>query len=92
MAADYERLARHFYKNHNIMIAEIDADMYADMRGPYGIRGYPTLKFFPRGSTTAQDANCGRGYDSMKAFIESKIGHEEKRAEDPKVAPGSIKA
>lgn len=39
-----------------------------------GVSGYPTIKFFPKGSTTAEDYPGGRSEDALVSFINSKAG------------------
>lgn len=33
------------------MIARVDADAHRDVGGKFGVSGFPTLKFFPKGGT-----------------------------------------
>ena len=37
------------------MIAKVDADSEKALGNRFGIRGFPTLKFFPRGSTDPEE-------------------------------------
>jgi len=52
MAPEYSRAAAHFHNNpetQNIKLAKIDATVYKDHNSKYGVRGYPSLKFFKNG-------------------------------------------
>ena len=42
----------------------------------YGVTGYPTLKFFPKGSSakTPSDYEAGRDEESLMAFLNEKCG------------------
>ena len=39
-----------------------------------GVTGYPTIKFFPKGSKTPEDYSGGRSEDQLVDFINSKAG------------------
>lgn len=40
----------------------------------YGVSGYPTLKFFPKGNKDGEDYDGGRDLDDFVAFINGKCG------------------
>lgn len=40
----------------------------------YGVSGYPTLKFFPKGNKAGEDYDGGRDLDDFVAFINEKCG------------------
>lgn len=70
MAKDYIELAEAYKNDENVIIAEIDATKN-DL--PVPIRGYPTLFFFPQGSTketTPVEFNGERTVEEFKAFVE----------------------
>lgn len=58
------------------MIAKVDADAETGKgtAAEYGVSGYPTVKFFPQGSTTAEDYNGGRSEEDLVAFLNEKAG------------------
>lgn len=74
MAGDYNRLAEHFQDDSRVVIAQIDAYTFGNVNKEYGIRGYPTLKLFPGNSGQSVEADCGRDFESMKAYIEARLG------------------
>ena len=42
-------------KVKDVVIANVDADAHRDLGGRFGVSGFPTLKFFPRGSTKPEE-------------------------------------
>ena len=40
---------------NSVLIAKVDADSERDLGSRYGVRGFPTLKFFPKGSTEPEE-------------------------------------
>ena len=56
------------------MIAKVDADQHRDLGSRFGVKGFPTLKWFPKGSTTPEDYSGGRGLDDFTKFISEKTG------------------
>lgn len=44
----------------DIVIAAVDSTVATVVAGKNDIKGYPTIKFFPKGSTKGEDYNGGR--------------------------------
>lgn len=40
----------------------------------YGVSGYPTLKFFPKGNKAGEDYDGGRDLNDFVTFINEKCG------------------
>jgi len=51
MVGAYEEVAEAFSKESDVVIADLDADAHKDLASRYGVQGFPTLKFFKKGST-----------------------------------------
>ncbi|XP_078580820.1 uncharacterized protein LOC144864522 isoform X4 [Branchiostoma floridae x Branchiostoma japonicum] len=51
-------------------LAAVDATKYKELGQQYGVRGYPTLKYFKNGKV-ASDYNKGRGKDDIVAFMKA---------------------
>src|SRR4051812_41822332 len=71
LAPIYEKVAQDFALDNDVVIAKIDCDA-ADGKSTstkYGIGGFPTLKFFPKGSTEPIDYNGGRTEADILSFI-----------------------
>jgi len=74
MVPAYEETAEAFAKESEVVIADCDADAHKDLAGKYGVSGFPTLKFFKKGSTTPEDYNGGREANDIIEFINQQTG------------------
>lgn len=76
LAPKYEELARLFAGESDVVIAKVDADSEAGR--PVGerlnVKGFPTIKFFPKGSTVADDYEGGREITDFVQFLNQKAG------------------
>lgn len=73
-----------FYSD--IKIAAVDATEHGELADKFGVKGYPTLKFFPKGSTTPEEYEGGRTADTIVSWINEKIGTNRK----VKVQPSNV--
>jgi len=83
LAPAYEVVGDAFAKIHDVVIAKVDADKHKDLGGRFGVTGFPTLKFFPKGSTTPEDYEGGRETDDIIDFINKKTGSRAKVGKAP---------
>jgi protein disulfide-isomerase A6 len=74
LAPDYEIIGESFGKENGVVIAKVDADEHRELGTRFGVTGFPTLKFFPKGSTTPEDYNGGRSPEDIITFINSRAG------------------
>jgi len=74
LAPDYEIVGDAFAKINDVIIAKVDGDKHKDLGGRYGVKGFPTLKFFPKGSKEPQDYSGGRDPQSIIDFVNNKVG------------------
>lgn len=75
LAPIYEKVADAFaQQKDNVLIAKVDADKNKDLGQKAGIRGFPTLKWYPAGSTEAEEFNSGRDLDSIAKLVTEKSG------------------
>ena len=58
----------------------MDADADKALNGRFGIQGFPTIKFFPKGSTSPEDYTGGRTADDIIAYIGERTGTKSKVA------------
>ncbi|EIW70859.1 hypothetical protein TREMEDRAFT_38433 [Tremella mesenterica DSM 1558] len=74
LAPVYEQLADAFDPS-KVVIAKTDADGEGrDLGQRYGVQGFPTLKWFPAGSTEPVDYSGGRDLDSLANFVSKESG------------------
>jgi protein disulfide-isomerase A6 len=52
----------------------VDADSERDLGSRFGVTGFPTLKFFPKGSTTPEEYSGGRAVEDLVKFVNEKTG------------------
>jgi protein disulfide-isomerase A6 len=78
LAPEWEQLARSFAGEPQVLIAKVDAD--ADNAKATAekqeIEGFPTIKFFPRGSTTGSTYDGARSEAAFVDFLNDKIGSQ----------------
>ncbi|KAI9313915.1 thioredoxin-like protein [Dichotomocladium elegans] len=78
LAPIYEELGEAFASQQDqVVIAKVDADEHRDLGARFGVQGFPTLKWFPKGVTNAEDVEDyrgGRDLDSLSKFVREKSG------------------
>lgn len=77
LAPIYERLANTFVRDSdNVVIAKIDADAPNGKASAqkYGVSGFPTLKFFPKGSTEPLEYKSGRTEEAFVNYLNEHAG------------------
>jgi protein disulfide-isomerase-like protein len=72
----YEQVGATFEGDTDVVIAKIDADKYKKAASEYGVSGYPTLKFFPKGNKDGEDYAAGREAADFVKFINDKTGSQ----------------
>jgi len=84
LAPAYEVVGDAFAKyKSNVVVAKVDADKHKDLGGRFGVSGFPTLKWFPKGSTTPEDYDGGREAQDIIDFINRKSGTNARVAKAP---------
>ncbi|KAJ6940865.1 protein disulfide-isomerase A6 [Populus alba x Populus x berolinensis] len=74
LAPTYEKVATAFKSEEDVVVANLEADKYKDLAEKYGVSGFPTLKFFPKGNKAGEEYEGGRDLDDFVAFINEKAG------------------
>nr|ABK93392.1 unknown [Populus trichocarpa] len=74
LAPIYEKVATAFKSGEDVVVANLEADKYRDLAEKYGVSGFPTLKFFPKGNKAGEEYEGGRDLDDFVAFINEKAG------------------
>lgn len=74
LAPEYEKLGASFKKVKSVLIAKVDCDDHKSLCSKYGVSGFPTLKWFPKGSLEPKDYNGGRTAEDLTNFINTEGG------------------
>merc|ERR1712000_431617 len=76
LAPIWEKVAQDFASEQGVLIAKVDAeaDNAKATAKDQGVSSYPTIKFFPKGSTTPEAYNGGRTESDLVEFMNSKAG------------------
>jgi len=75
MKPAWDQLAEEFSGSSTVLIADVDCTVEKSVCSKYGVRGYPTIKYFT--SATAADGDKyegGRDFASMKKFASENLG------------------
>jgi len=75
MKPAWDQLGDEFVGSKTVIIADVDCTVHQAVCGKYGVRGYPTIKYFT--SSTAADGDTyegGRDFDSLKKFADESLG------------------
>jgi len=83
LAPAYEVVGDAFAKIPDVVIAKVDADAHKDLGGRFGVSGFPTLKFFPKGSMTPEDYDGGREAQDIIEFVNKRTGSRAKINKPP---------
>ncbi|TDZ22532.1 Protein disulfide-isomerase erp38 [Colletotrichum orbiculare MAFF 240422] len=76
LAPTWESLAQDFSRDDGVVIAKVDAES-ENSKGTaaaQGVSSYPTIKFFPKGSTEGELYSGGRKEEDFISFINEKAG------------------
>jgi len=74
LAPEYEIVGEAFAKEDRVVIAKVDADAHKELGGRFDVHGFPTLKWFPKGSKTPESYEGGRSADDIIKFVNEKAG------------------
>ena len=73
MKPAWDQLGDEFKSSKTVLIGDVDCTVEKDLCGKYGVRGYPTIKYFKDGDEDGQDYQGGRDYASLKKFVEDEF-------------------
>ncbi|KAJ5558556.1 hypothetical protein N7535_008771 [Penicillium sp. DV-2018c] len=76
LAPTWETLAKDFALESNVVIAKVDAEAEnaRALAKAQGVTGYPTIKFFPKGSTEPVAYSGARSEEALLKFVNEKAG------------------
>lgn len=71
MKPAWDKLGSEFKESDTVLIADVDCTVYRSICDKYGVKGFPTIKYFNAGSAADGDSyDGGRDYDSLKKFAD----------------------
>jgi len=76
LAPDYEKLAKIFSTEADVVVANLDATENAASANKFSVSGYPTIKWFPKDNKAGVDYNGGRSLEEFVQFINTEAGTE----------------
>jgi len=77
LTPEYEKVAAAYKNEAGVKVAKVDCDANSALCQTYGVSGYPTLKWFPKGEKASPvDYDGGRDLASFVNFINEKAGTE----------------
>ncbi|GAA99389.1 uncharacterized protein L969DRAFT_73327 [Mixia osmundae IAM 14324] len=76
LAPTWDKVALDFAAEEGCQVAHLDADAAENKptASKYGVRSYPTIKWFPGDGSAPQDYSSGRTEDSLLEFLNKKCG------------------
>ncbi|KAL0903174.1 hypothetical protein M5K25_027531 [Dendrobium thyrsiflorum] len=83
LAPEYEKLGSSFKKAKSVLIAKVDCDDQKSLCSKYGVQGYPTLQWFPKGSLEPKKYEGPRTAEALVEFINNEGGTNVKIATVP---------
>merc|ERR1712048_683127 len=86
LAPEYAKAAQKLADQENIALAKIDATVESDLAKKYGVRGYPTLKWFKKDPENAMEYGGGRKEPEIVSWINKKTGPPAKSLDDVEAA------
>ncbi|KAL8171803.1 hypothetical protein V2J09_023607 [Rumex salicifolius] len=86
LAPEYEKLASSFKKAKSVLIGKVDCDDQKDLCSKFDVSGYPTLKWFPKGSLEPKKYEGARTAEALTEFVNTEAGTHVKIA----AAPSSV--
>lgn len=75
MKPAWDKLSDEFADSKTVIVADVDCTIHKDVCSRFGVKGYPTIKYFT-GATAAEGDKYegGRDYDSLFAFASTSLG------------------
>ncbi|XP_030956450.1 probable protein disulfide-isomerase A6 [Quercus lobata] len=83
LAPEYEKLGSSFKKAKTVLIGKVDCDSHKSICSKYGVSGYPTIKWFPKGSLEPKKYEGARNAEALAEFVNKEGGTNVKIAAIP---------
>jgi len=73
MKPAWDQLGDEFSGSKTVLIGDVDCTVEKDLCSKYGVRGYPTIKYFT-GNPDGDAYEGGRDFASLKKFADESLG------------------
>uniref|UniRef100_A0A7C9CT31 protein disulfide-isomerase n=1 Tax=Opuntia streptacantha TaxID=393608 RepID=A0A7C9CT31_OPUST len=83
LAPEYEKLGASFKKAKSVLIGKVDCDDQKSLCSKYDVTGYPTIKWFPKGSLEPKNYEGARTVEALAEFVNTEGGTNVKIAAAP---------
>ncbi|PON61677.1 DnaJ-like [Parasponia andersonii] len=83
LAPEYEKLGSSFKKAKSVLIGKVDCDEHKSLCSKYGVSGYPTIQWFPKGSLEPKKYEGPRTAESLAEYVNTEGGSNVKIATVP---------
>ncbi len=83
MAPEFDLAGDAYKEGDGVIIAKVDADAERSLGERFEVKGFPTLKWFPKGSTTGEEYDGGRTADTIVSWVNGKTGLSRKIKKAP---------
>ncbi|KAL0364839.1 UNVERIFIED_CONTAM: putative protein disulfide-isomerase A6 [Sesamum angustifolium] len=83
LAPEYETLGASFKKAKSVLIGKVDCDEHKSLCSKYGVSGYPTIQWFPKGSLEPKKYEGARTAEALAEYVNSEGGTNVKIAAIP---------
>jgi thiol-disulfide isomerase/thioredoxin len=83
LAPEFDLAGDAYKEGDGVIIAKVDADSERTLGERFEIKGFPTLKWFPKGSTKPEEYNGGRTADTIVSWVNDKTGLSRKIKKAP---------
>ncbi|CAI9781733.1 unnamed protein product [Fraxinus pennsylvanica] len=83
LAPEYEKLGASFKKAKSVLIGKVDCDEHKGVCSKYGVSGYPTIQWFPKGSLEPKKYEGARTAEALAEFVNNEGGTSVKIAAVP---------
>lgn len=73
MKPAWDKLGGEYSSSSSVVIADVDCTVETDVCSKYGVKGYPTIKYFKDGASEGEDYSGGRDFDSLQKFVKDTL-------------------
>lgn len=74
MKAAWEELGTEYESSSSVLIGDADCTVETELCGDHGVKGYPTIKYYPAGEgKEGKSYSGGRDKDSLKKFVQDTL-------------------